>query len=152
MPRGGVRECHMEAEESATWRQEGVPHGGRRDCHVEAEESAAWRQERVPRGGRRQCHVEEGECHVEAGASVTWKPERVPRGGCWGYGIIARSEPLHPPHHPPPHPAAVGSDWQRRQPPALCRIESAVSHHQDKSLFKSYTFQPSIYAELELID
>ena len=28
------------------------------ECHVEAGESATWRQERVPRGGRRECHVE----------------------------------------------------------------------------------------------
>ena len=60
MPRGGRRECHVEAgEKSATWRQERVPR---------------WRQEiRVLRGGRRECHVggRKEECHVEAGESVT---------------------------------------------------------------------------------
>ena len=44
MLRRGMRECHVEARESAMWRHERVPRGGTRVCGV-------------PRGGTRVCSV-----------------------------------------------------------------------------------------------
>ena len=55
-PRGGTRECHVEARERATWRHESVPRGGRGECHVACEPAVFERVALAP------CHEGDLEC------------------------------------------------------------------------------------------